>query len=211
MAESADELKKLLGESEIALNSKMAKQLRTYLALLEKWNSRINLTSATDWNVVGPLFQEGIWASKIYPEDTSHHLDIGSGAGFPAMVIRILRLNMQLDLVESRGKKGIFLETLANALQLGSIHVHAMRLQAFLQQSDRNKVWNCISWKGLKLGSDDLKLLLEHANADTQFWMFHGSELAAEEPEIFDQYFRLARTERFPGRKLWALSIYLPK
>ena len=211
MAESADELKKLLGESEIALNSETAKQLQAYLALLEKWNSRINLTSATEWNVVGPLFQEGIWASKMYPEDNSNHLDIGSGAGFPAMVIRILRPNIQLDLVESRAKKGIFLETLASALQLDRIHVHAMRLQAFLQHSDRNKAWNCISWKGLKLSSDDLKLLLEHAHAATQFWMFHGSELAAEEPEIFDRYFRLARTERFPGRKLWALSIYLPK
>jgi 16S rRNA (guanine527-N7)-methyltransferase len=211
MAESADELIKLLGESEIALNSEIAKQLQTYLALLEKWNSRINLTSATEWNVVGPLFQEGIWASKMYPEDTSKHLDIGSGAGFPAMVMRILRPNIQLDLVESRAKKGIFLESLASALTLGSIHVHAMRLQAFLQHSDCNKAWDCISWKGLKLSSDDLKLLLGHANAGTQFWMFHGSEMAVEEPEVFDQYFRLARTERFPGRKLWALSIYLPK
>ena len=211
MAESADELKKLLGESGIAWHTEIATQLRAYLTLLEKWNARINLTSATEWNVVGPLFQEGIWASKMYPEDTSNHLDIGSGAGFPAMIIRILRPKMLLDLIESRSKKGIFLETLASALQLGGVHVHALRLQAFLQHSDRNKAWNCISWKGLKLSDDDLRLLLEHANATTQFWMFHGSELAVEDPEIFDQYFRLLRTEMFPGRKLWALSIYLPK
>jgi 16S rRNA (guanine527-N7)-methyltransferase len=211
MAETVDELKKLLGESEIGLNSEIAAQLQTYLALLEKWNSRINLTSATAWNVVGPLFQEGIWASKMYPEDASNHLDIGSGAGFPAMVIRILRPEIQLDLVESRAKKGIFLETLASALKLDGIRVHAMRLQAFLQHRDRNKAWNCISWKGLKLSVEDLRLLLEHANAATQFWMFHGSELAVEVPEIFKQYFRLVRTEKFPGRKLWALSIYLPK
>lgn len=211
MAEAADELNRLLSESGIALDSGITRQLQTYLALLEKWNSRINLTSASEWNVVGPLFQEGIWASTMYPEDTSNHLDIGSGAGFPAMVIRILRPNIQLDLVESRAKKVIFLETLANALQLNRIRVHAMRLQAFLRQDNRNKAWNCISWKGLKLSGDDLRLLLEHANAATQFWMFHGSELAVEEPETFDRYFRLARTERFPGRTLWALSIYLPK
>ena len=211
MAEAADELKKLLGESGIALNSEIARKLQAYLALLEKWNSRINLTSSTEWNVVGPLFQEGIWASKMYSEDTSNHLDIGSGAGFPAMVIRILRPNIQLELVESRSKKGVFLESLASALQLGNIRVHAMRLRAFLQHSDQNKAWNYISWKGLKLSGDDLRLLLEHANAATQFWMFHGSDLAVEEPEVFDQYFRLARMEKFPGQKLWALSIYLPK
>ena len=211
MAEAADEMKRLLGESEIASNSEIAVQLQTYLALLEKWNSRINLTSSTEWNAVGPLFQEGIWAAKMYPEDMTAHLDIGSGAGFPAMVIRVLRPNMQLDLVESRSKKGIFLETLASALQLGGIRVHAMRLQAFLQHGGRNKAWDCISWKGLKLSGDDLRLLLEHANAATQFWMFHGSELAVEEPEIFEQYFRLSRTERFSGRNRWALSIYLRK
>jgi 16S rRNA (guanine527-N7)-methyltransferase len=211
MAEAADELKKLLGESGIALNSEIARQLQAYLALLEKWNSRINLTSNTEWNVVGPLFQEGIWASKMYPEGTTAHLDIGSGAGFPAMVIRILKPSIQLDLVESRSKKGIFLETLASALQLDGIRIHALRLQTFLQNSDRNKAWNCISWKGLKLSGEDLRLLLEHANAATQFWMFHGSELAVEEPEIIDRHFKLSRTERFSGRKHWALSIYLPK
>ena len=211
MAEAADGMKKLMGESGIASNSETAVRLQTYLALLEKWNSRINLTSTTEWNSVGPLFQEGIWAARMYPEDTAAHLDIGSGAGFPAMVIRILKPNMQLDLVESRSKKGIFLETLSSALQLGCIRVHAMRLQAFLQQAERNKAWDCISWKGLKLSGDDLKLLLEHAHAATQFWMFHGSELAVEEPEILLKYLRLSRTERFSGRNRWALSIYMPK
>ena len=76
-----------------------------------------------------------------------------------------------------------------------------MRLQAFLQHSDRNKTWDCISWKALKLSSDDLKLLLEHAHAATQFWMFHGSELAVEEPEIFDQYFRLAANRKVSRSK----------
>lgn len=211
MAEAAAKLNNLLSDSGIPLDSEIAAQLQAYLALLEKWNSRINLTSSTRWDVVGPLFQEGIWASQMYPNGTSAHLDIGSGAGFPAMVIRILRPRIQLDLVESRSKKGIFLETLASALELGNIRVHALRLQAFLDQSDRNKTWNCISWKGLKLSGDDLRRLLVHANSATQFWMFHGSKLAVAEPEIFDQYFRISRTERFSGRNHWALSIYLPR
>ena len=211
MAEAAVELKNLLRESGIALDSEIARQLQAYLALLEKWNSHINLTSNSKWDVMGPLFQEGIWASQMYPTGTTAHLDIGSGAGFPALLIRIFRPQIQLDLVESRSKKAIFLETLASTLQLSGICVHAVRLQEFLRHSERNKTWNCISWKGLKLGGDDLRKLLDHANPATQFWMFHGNELAVAEPELFDHYFRLSRTERFSGRKHWALSIYLPR
>jgi hypothetical protein len=94
---------------------------------------------------------------------------------------------------------------------LNGIRVHSIRLQTFLQQSDPNKSWDCISWKALKLNSNDLRMLRAHAGAGTQFWMFHGSEPAVEEPAIIDQYFRLLRTERLSGRKLWALSIYLLK
>ena len=192
-------------------NSEKSAQLHAYLALLTRWNSRFNLTSSDSWGVLGPLFQEGIWASKFYPENAVHHLDIGSGAGFPAMLLKILKPAMNLDLVESRAKKGVFLETTADTLGLSGVHVHSMRLQTFLQQSDPQKLWDCISWKALKLGGQDIGMLLAHAGADTQFWMFHGSEPAVEAPALVDQHFRLHCSERFFGRKLWNLASYLPK
>jgi 16S rRNA (guanine527-N7)-methyltransferase len=211
MPESEDALQMLIRDSGIAPDSEISRRLQTYLELLKKWNSRINLTSSTDWNAIGPFFQEGLWASKLYTDDAVRHLDIGSGAGFPAVLLKILKPQIQLDLVESRAKKGIFLETVASALKSGGIRVHAMRLQAFLQQNGRNQFWDCISWKGLKLSNSDLQMLLAHARAATQFWMFHGSELAVEEPTAIERYFRHFRTERLSGRRLWALSIYLPK
>jgi 16S rRNA (guanine(527)-N(7))-methyltransferase RsmG len=211
MPESEKALKLLIQESGIATDPVVPMQLQAYLALLIKWNSRINLTSSTEWDVVGPLFQEGIWASRLYADHADHHLDIGSGAGFPAVVLKILKARIRLDLVESRTKKGIFLETAVDVLGLSGIRVHSMRIQKFLQQCDPKKTWDCISWKALKLSNNDIRMLLAHAGAATQFWMFHGGELAVEEPAMMDQYFRLYRTERFPGRMLWSLSIYLPK
>lgn len=206
---SEEALRALIQEFGIASDSDFSRQLQTYIALLKKWNSGMNLTSGTGWDVLGPLFREGLWAANLYPEDAMRHLDIGSGAGFPAVLLKILRPRIQLDLVESREKRGIFLETAANILKLSQTRVHAMRLQAFLQQSSRNESWDCISWKALKLGDDDLRMLREHASGTTQLWMFHGSELAVEDPAIIDRYFRLLRSERLSGRKLWALSIYL--
>ncbi len=211
MPESEKGLKTLIQESGLGANPDISARLQAYLVLLVKWNSRINLTSSTKWDVLGPLFQEGIWASKFYPKNAANHLDIGSGAGFPAILLKILNPDIRLDLVESRAKKAVFLETAASALELNGVRVHAMRLQTFLRESDRSKTWNCVSWKAVKLSSNDIRMLLAHAEAGTQFWMHHGREPAVEEPLIMEQSFRLFREERFSGRKLWGLSIYLPK
>jgi 16S rRNA (guanine527-N7)-methyltransferase len=179
-----------------------------YLALLKKWNARINLTAATEWRAIEVLFREGIWASKIYPAEPVSHLDIGSGAGFPAIILKILNPNTRLEMVESRAKKSAFVETVIYALGLDETFIHAMRLDSFLQNVEGNKFWDCISWKGIKLSGSDLINLKKHAHPETQFWMFHGKEQAAENKEVIERHFELLRSEKFPFKKEWVLSIY---
>lgn len=211
MPESGEALRALIQEAGFDLDSDPSRLLQIYFALLEKWNSRINLTSSTDWEVMGPLFREALWAARLYPKDAIRHLDIGSGAGFPAILLKILKPKIRLDLVESREKKGIFLETAANAMKLEGIRVHSKRLKDFLQSRDLNENWDCISWKALKLSNDDLRIILSHTIKTTQLWIFHGSELAVEDPLVLEKHCRLLRTERFSDKKFWSLSIYLPK
>jgi 16S rRNA (guanine527-N7)-methyltransferase len=194
MTESADRLKQLILESGITLESAIARQLLVYLSLLEKWNPTVNLTSTTDWSGIGPLFQEAIWASTFYPDNAASHLDIGSGAGFPAFPLRILRPRIQMEMVEGRTKKSVFLETVASSLGMSDTRIHNMRLNTFLQRGNAGKTWDCVSWKALKLGNDDLGMLRQHAHPQTQFWMFHGKELAVEEPAIFGRSFKLIRS-----------------
>jgi len=209
--ETSEGLKRQLNEFGIAPDSESARQLQLYLALLEKWNARINLTAGTEWPAIEALFREGIYVSKIYPPSAVFHLDIGSGAGFPAVILRILLPRLQLEMVESRGKKSAFLDTAVHAVGINGTKVHAKRLDAFLQNCANNKVWDCISWKGLKLRSSDLLQLRKQAHPETQFWMFHGKEPAIEDPAIIEAGFTLLRSEKLPGKKEWALSIYLPR
>jgi 16S rRNA (guanine(527)-N(7))-methyltransferase RsmG len=196
-------------ESGISLDSTTADQLLIYFALLKKWNSRINLTSSTEWAAIKPLFQEGMWASRLYSADAIAHLDIGSGAGFPAILLRILRPRIKLDMVESREKKCIFLETVVDSLRLDDTKVHCMELSTFLH--DRNNHWDCITWKGLKLNTDDLISLCSNSSLNTRLWMFHGKGLAVKEPKVVEQYLRLIQTEKFENRREWNLSIFVPK
>jgi 16S rRNA (guanine527-N7)-methyltransferase len=208
MAGSAEDLNKLLEESGIRPDSESGAQMRAYLALLEKWDSAINLTASTEWSAINPLFLESIRASAFYPRGDVKHLDIGSGGGFPAIPLRILQPSMQLELVESRGKRCVFLETVVNQLEFREAVIHNMRLDELLHRVGEEKVWDCISWKAIKLAARDLEMLRSHAHSKTQFWVFQGKEMAVREPEAFAKDFTLLRNERLGCGREWNLSIY---
>ena len=139
----------LLAKSGIEPGSGLAAQLLSYLELLQKWNRRINLTGSSGWSHLAPLFEEGLWATQFYPSGATAHLDIGSGAGFPAVLIGILVPGLQIDLIESRVRKTAFLETVAAQLRVARMRAYPERLDAHLRRT--GKTWDCITWKGIKL------------------------------------------------------------
>ena len=204
-------LKQLLNEYAISADSVHARSLMKYLELLQKWNQRINLTATTEWEALRALFHEAIWAAKRYPSTVTTHLDIGTGAGFPALVLRILNPCMNLEMVESRGKKSAFLETVAHELGLKGTRVHSQRLESVLKHIPENQTWDCVSWKAVKLKTHDLMELRRHAKAHTQFWMFHGREEAVEEPKVLHSQFILVRKEQLAGTRESNISIYIPR
>ncbi len=207
----AEALNLLLTESAIPLNSEAALRLTSYLRLLEKWNSRMNLTSSTEWRVIGPMIREGIWAAQFYPPEAVSHLDIGSGAGFPALLLKSLIPCMKLDLVESRERKCQFLETAGHALGLGGICVHNTTLSEYLHGCREDRTWDCVSWKALKLSAGELTQLRTHCNARTKLWMFHGKQAATEGTGTIGRDFELLQREKVPGTQKSFLSIYRPR
>jgi 16S rRNA (guanine(527)-N(7))-methyltransferase RsmG len=207
--QSAEALKRILHAEGIAPGSESEGALLRFLALLQKWGLHVNLTGSGEWRVIGPLFQEALWSAKFYPGSAVRHLDIGSGAGFPAIPLRVLQPQIKLDMVEARAKKVVFLETVAAELGIGTTRVHHARFEQFLSASD--DVWDCFSWKALKLNTRDVGQMVRHAHAQTQFWVFHGREVPVEDPAVLAEHMEILRRERFPGRKDWALSIYIPR
>jgi 16S rRNA (guanine(527)-N(7))-methyltransferase RsmG len=204
---SGEELKALLQESGIFAASDRGKRFLSYLALLEKWNSRINLTASTKWADLKPLFQEGIWAAQFYPQEAKAHLDLGTGAGFPAIPLTIMAPRITMDMVESREKKCAFLETTIHSLSLNGAKAHCSRI-AELLNNNQQKQWDCISWKAIKIESADVTRLQLHSHEQTELWMFHGKELAVEDSEEFERLFSLRHMHIFSGRQDWRLSIY---
>ena len=101
------------------LEPRAVEQFEAYLALVVKWNARINLTSVRKpEEIVRRHFIESIFAAQHVPKNVKTLLDFGSGAGFPGIPIAICRPKLGVTLAESQGKKASFLREAVRTLGL---------------------------------------------------------------------------------------------
>lgn len=126
-----DELGPLLAKAGLRpLQIEENKQLNNYLALLVRWNTRVNLTAVRDReSILSRHFVESIACAEWLPQGISTLLDLGSGAGFPGIPIAVCRSEISVTLAESQGKKAAFLHEVVRVLNLPS-KVHAGRAEA---------------------------------------------------------------------------------
>ncbi|XDZ62322.1 16S rRNA (guanine(527)-N(7))-methyltransferase RsmG [Alphaproteobacteria bacterium LSUCC0396] len=107
-------------------------KFRAYLTLLEKWQARINLvansTLAEAWQ--RHILDSGQLAA-FYPPQTKNIMDVGSGAGFPGLVLAIMG-GVTVDLVESDQRKAVFLSMVIRELDLPA-KVHNQRIETLPQ------------------------------------------------------------------------------
>lgn len=203
---SAASFEALLRRYGIGGSSPEANRLRRFLELLEKWNAAVNLTAATDWGALSPLVEEALWAAGLYPHGLLSHLDIGSGAGFPALLLKILKPRMRLRMLESRSRRAAFLETAAADLRLEGVTVICLRAEDYLEGGAETA--DVISWKGVRLATGTLERLLGICHRGTRFWLFHGAELPLRDPAGAGRLLRLVQREPFPARPGWRLSVF---
>jgi 16S rRNA (guanine527-N7)-methyltransferase len=118
------------------LSAGLCAQLQTYLDLLLRWNASINLTSVRDpEQIVTRHFGESLFAARIlraagaFAGDTPTLSDIGSGAGFPGIPIKLLVPEVHVTLIESQNKKATFLREVIRALNLTGIDVFPARAE----------------------------------------------------------------------------------
>ena len=128
---AAQRLDTLLSEAgQPPLSSSQALQFQLYLDLLQRWNSRMNLTAVRDQEgILSRHFVESIACARALPSGTATLLDLGSGAGFPGIPIAICRPEIAVTLAESQGKKAAFLQEAVRLLSL-SAKVHAGRAES---------------------------------------------------------------------------------
>lgn len=103
----------------IHLHPLVVESFETFLALLLKWNARMNLTAVRDRDsILRRHFAESLFAAQQIPAEARTLLDIGSGAGFPGIPIAIARPEIAVTLSESQNKKAAFLREAVRTLGL---------------------------------------------------------------------------------------------
>ena len=98
-------------------------RLRLYVDLLKKWQKTINLVGK---NTLEDAWDRHILDSAQLSAHIPQHatlLDIGSGAGFPGLVLAILRPDISVTLVESDTRKCVFMQTVARETHCGNVTV----------------------------------------------------------------------------------------
>ncbi len=105
------------------------RRLERYAELLVEWNSKINLVAS---GTIPELWRRHFWDSAqllpLLPPETRRLVDLGSGAGFPGLVLAILGVR-EVHLVESVGKKAKFLQAVASELA-PNVTVHHARIES---------------------------------------------------------------------------------
>ncbi len=116
----------------ITLNEEQQRAFEAYSAALIDWNTRVNLTAITDPLAVEIRhFLDSLSVLKAFTSplsETIRLIDVGTGAGFPGLPLRILLPTLHLTLLEATGKKTAFLQHVVDTLHLD--HVEVVNLRA---------------------------------------------------------------------------------
>jgi 16S rRNA (guanine527-N7)-methyltransferase len=104
---------------------RVIRKFEIYEELLLQWNRKINLISKRDEERIVPRhFLESIgFIQSVHFPERAHVIDLGTGAGFPGIPVKIVRPDLDVYLIESINKKARFLETIVEALSLKGVEV----------------------------------------------------------------------------------------
>ena len=113
-------------------------QFKTYATMLQEWNEKINLTALTELSdIVSYHFADALALSHYMPLEKVHMLaDVGTGAGIPALPLKIMYDDLAVVLIEVNHKRIAFLEEVVRALGLTHVHIFDLDWRTFLRQTD---------------------------------------------------------------------------
>ncbi|MGH9682518.1 MAG: 16S rRNA (guanine(527)-N(7))-methyltransferase RsmG [Candidatus Acidiferrales bacterium] len=123
-------IRDVLSEYGIGASADLCDKVRTYVGLLLRWNKKIGLTTVTEpKEVLQRHFGESFFAADAAQIEFGRLADVGSGAGFPGLALKLIRSDLEVMLIESNVKKGIFLREVIRELDLHGIEVVSSRAQ----------------------------------------------------------------------------------
>ena len=131
------DFKQKLNEFDIKINDEQIKSFEKYMNLLLEWNEKINLTAITQPEEIKlKHFVDSLTVLKYINEDDKV-IDIGTGAGFPGIPLKIMNKNTKITLLDSLNKRINFLNIVIEKLDLSNIQA----IHGRAEEIARNKLY----------------------------------------------------------------------
>ena len=177
-----------------ALNDKIARRLRKvgatltpaavgklegYLALLARWNSKINLT-AFDLNeptdeAIDRLVIEPVLATQHIPSSVRSVIDIGSGSGSPAIPLLVATPRLNVTMVESKTRKAVFLLEALRHLEVTDSRVETARFEQLLTRPEFHEGFDAMTIRAVRVEASTLMTLQAFLKPGSDLYLFHSS------------------------------------
>lgn len=114
----------------VEADPELCEKIRIYVSTLLQWNAKISLTTITDpEQILRVHFGESFFAANVSGIANGRVADIGTGAGFPGIPIRMVRQAVQLTLVEAVAKKAAFLAEVLRKINISGVNIIRCRME----------------------------------------------------------------------------------
>ena len=175
-------LRRGLEELGFSLTPRQLEQFEVYYHELMDWNSRMNLTAVKDYEGVQVRhFLDSLTAGPYLGEGTESLLDIGAGAGFPGVPLKIAFPQLKLTLVDSVGKKTGFLRHVVEELGLEDVEVHTGRAEDLACHPTARESFDVVVTRGVAVMQVLMELTLPFCRTGGMVMTWKKGDL---EPEI---------------------------
>jgi len=168
------DLKTILDNDNITLPDDFFYNVQKYKEHLHKWNKIHNLTGAKDSQTVDEFIYDAIFPLSFLPEVTSL-MDIGTGAGFPGMILAFGLPNTHVTLVEPLSKRASFLQFIKADLELKNVTVVKKRVEQM-----EPKIFDMITSRAVTETKMLLNLSENFRDANTKFLFYKGEKVYDE-------------------------------
>lgn len=164
----------------IMFNEKQLKQFYLYMKLLIEWNEKINLTAITEpQEIILKHFVDSLTINKYIKEKESI-VDVGTGAGFPGIPLKIIRDDINIVLVDSLNKRIKFLDDVIQKLGLKNIKTVHARAEEFGRMKEYREKFDKATSRAVANLATLLEYLMPLIKVDGKCICMKGSEIKDE-------------------------------
>lgn len=196
-------LEAALARSDLAdLSEGQMAQLVKHYSMMRAWNRRMNLTRIIEPDEAAQLHYADSLFGGRFILNAARILDIGSGAGFPALPLAVLRPETEVTALEANQKKSVFLNEAREELGLANFKVATARLESFDVSG-----YDLLTSRALDRAEEMLPPVIARLNAHQRFMLYCAPDLLAKINNLTGSTIAV-KTHRMPQTKARLIAIF---